>query len=1287
MATLVLQTAGSVVGNLIGGPIGSALGNAIGQAVGSAIDQSLPSLFSGSARSSGGRRVSSGPRLKLLDGITAEEGAPIPRLYGRQRLGGQVIWATQFEEQSIVTRTGRSGGKGGFGGSSSGRSVSVNYRYFANVAIALCEGEIAQVRRVWADGVELDTTTLAMRVHTGTDDQMPDALILAREQGGQAPAYRGIAYVVFERMPLADFGNRLPQFTFEVIRPVHGLLPYIEAVCLIPGSGEHVYETRILSRPGSGGETIPNRHQLFSETDWSGSLDTLQALCPNLKHVALVVSWFGDDLRAGVCQIKPRIEPAAQDAAAASWAVSGLTRSTASAVSLYEGQAAFGGTPSDHSVILAIRDLKARGLSVTLYPFVMMDIAPGNSLLHPETGATGQPAYPWRGRITCSGAQATATVQTQVASFFGQVQASQLVTSASSVAFSGTSDWGFRRFLLHMAGLALAADGVDALVLGSEMIGLSHCLGANGAFPFVDALVTLAQDIRALVGPAVKLTYGADWTEYGARVRSNGADVRFPLDPLWASPAIDAVGIDWYPPVTDWRDGLTHLDSNLYDGPHDHTMFAAGATGGEAFDWYYASASDRSAQVRTPITDGAYGKPWIYRAKDARTWWLSQHRPRIGGIEQAPTAWVPSLKPVWILELGCPAVDRGANGPNVFPDPKSSENAVPYASHGVRDDCVQQRHLTAMRAALAEWVDPARIYLWAYDARPFPAFPRETAIWADGEAHETGHWLNGRLEGGAADDILRQILDDYGLPAETPVAVDGFLDGYVIDSPMSARDAIEPLARLFSFDGTVRTGTIRFQRRQLRPSLTIDPAGLVVDADQTALRRRRADIDETPESVTLAFVDPDLDYRISAVRSAKHPRAGKGSIAVDAPFAMSAAIARSRANILLAEAITARDTISLVLPPEAAGLECGDLIRLDNANYEIRTLEDKAGRGVIAVRRDPLVYLQVAESGARRTSEAPLLLAGRPNHVLIDVPVAQGVDTPLQALAATSTPWPGSLVLWRSRDGSSFDIATGLPSAATMGRLTAPLGSGPLWRTDTRSRLKVKLETGALQSLDVLPFFAAGSPLAVQTVSGSWEFLLFKDAVLVGPDEWECSTLIRGLTGSEAQVGSSKPAGSRVVLLDEAVIPLSSGAEDIGRTIAYRLGNAGLDHGHPLVVQFEAQPTVQALLPLSPVHAQARMNASSLRIQWIRRTRYGGDSWDLHEVPLNEDREVYALSILSLGGTILRKIETTQPSFDYALSDAIADFGSVPAILPIRVQQLSTTVGPGHALEVNMQVA
>ena len=130
---------------------------------------------------------------------------------------------------------------------------------------------------------------------------------------------------------------------------------------------------------------------------------------------------------------------------------------------------------------------------------------------------------------------------------------------------------------------------------------------------------------------------------------------------------------------------------------YDPDYLKANIAGGEYFDWHYASLADRQSQMRTPITDGAHGKPWVYRPKDLVSWWSEPHYDRPGGVESAtPTAWLPQSKPIRFTELGCPAVDKGANQPNVFYDPKSSESALPYYSSGRRDDLMLHRFLEAV---------------------------------------------------------------------------------------------------------------------------------------------------------------------------------------------------------------------------------------------------------------------------------------------------------------------------------------------------------------------------------------------------------------------------------------------------------------------------------------------------------------------------------------------------------------------------------------------------------------
>jgi hypothetical protein len=873
MTSLVFQAAGSAIGGVVGGPVGAAIGGFAGALGGS--------LLSGAGAAQSNPRVVIGPRLKVMDGITSTEGAPIPRVYGRTRIGGQMIWATRFLEviSETVTPGTSSGGKGG--GSSAGSSgtsgeTDITYSYYANFAIGICQGPIAFVRRIWADGTELDLTLMGPRVYTGSETQDADPLIIAKEGADNVPAYRGLAYVVFERLPLASFGNRIPQLTFEVVKPVNGLAQMIRALDIIPGATEFGYQPGLqVSVAWPGSSISENRHQLTAATDWTASLDALQALCPNLKSVALVVTWFGSDLRAGFCTITPRVDLGFKTIWG-DWSVAGLSRAAAPLVSSYDGHAAFGGTPSDAAVSGAIQDLRARGLSVTLYPFVMMDIPGDNALADPYTGNAGQPAYPWRGRITCDPApgrpgspDGMAAAAAQIASFFG---------SASPSAW----EWSFRRFVLHYARLCADAGGVDAFLIGSEFVGLTRVRSASGVYPAAQALAALAADVKAVLGTATKISYAADWTEYGAHVLDGGSEVRFPLDVVWSAAAIDFVGIDAYWPLSDWRDGDGHLDTALSPSIYDLDYLADRHGSGEAFDWYYADPPARANQTRTPIRDGAYNKPWMFRQKDLVSWWSNPHVERVGGIELThATGWSPQGKPIWLTETGCPAVDRGANAPNVFPDLKSSEGGLPYFSRGFRDDLMQRSALEATLRRFdpaapghqsgsnpvsavygAPMIDPARIHFWAWDARPFPAFPDLSTYWSDAANWQTGHWLNGRLEGTPIGTLVETLASDL-VPNTMPLstALDGFVDGYVVDRTMSARSAIEPLSKLFGFDALASSGALRFAGHSGKSAYAIGLDDLVPSKDGTLVRLVRAQESELPHELSITFCDSDGDYQ------------------------------------------------------------------------------------------------------------------------------------------------------------------------------------------------------------------------------------------------------------------------------------------------------------------------------------------------------------------------------------------------------------------------------------------
>ncbi|MFZ4530545.1 MAG: baseplate multidomain protein megatron [Alsobacter sp.] len=1276
MSTLVLQVAGQVVGTIVGGPIGGAIGQALGALAGSALDGAVLGALTPT------RRVE-GPRLATIAGLGSTEGAPVPRLYGRARLGGEVIWATRIRED--VTWRKQRGGKGT---SARPATVTTTYSYAANLAIGLCEGPIAFVRRVWADGRELDVTTLPMRVHRGTEDQEPDPLIVAKEGADAAPAYRGLAYVVFEGLPLAPYGNRIPQFSFEVVRPVGGVGERIRAVDLIPGAAEFAYAPTAVTRlAGLGGSTVENRHGLVQATDWQASLDALQALCPNLRSVGLVVSWFGDDLRAGRCRIAPRHEGSDRLHDGAGWSVAGLDRASANPVSRCGGAPAFGGTPADWTVVAAIRDLHARGLAVMLYPFVQMDVPESNGLPDPTTGIAPQPPFPWRGRITCDPAPGRP----------GSPDGTPACTAQVAALFGGPQDWGLRRMALHYAALAREAGGVEAFVLASEMVGITRLRSAPGVYPATAELVRLAAEVKAVLGPQAAVTYAADWTEYGAHVPAPG-ELRFPLDPLWASPSIAMVGLDAWWPVTDWRDGDAHADAARARSAADPAYLAAGQAGGEGFDWFYADDAARAAQIRTPITDGL-GKPWAYRVKDLIGWWSNPHVERVGGRElPGPTAWVPRSKPIRLVETGCPAVDRGGNGPSAFPDPKSSEGRAPPFSSGRRDDAVQARAV----AATLDWfaapannpvsplyggpmVDPL-IHVWCWDARPFPAFPSDASAWADAAAWDTGHWLNGRLEGATLDRLVNAILADFAVPPAN-CALDGFVDGYVLDRPMSARAALEPLAALFGFDSAASGGRLRILDRTAADAVALTNDDLVPDRDGTLVERLRAQADELPSEVRVSFADGDADYARAVEASRRLAGGSRRESAVEAAIVLPRAVAARLAEGLLHEAWTGRESARLTLRPGLLGLEIGDAVRLPGAVsgpvFRITRIRDAAAREIEARAFEPAVRRSLPPALPRAASAAPPT-PGAPFVAVIDWPSAVSDPPVLQSLAVAGHPWRGA-TLWRSADGASFDRFANAPVTAAVGRLAAPLLPGPVWRWDRASALLLALETGDLAADGDLAALSGRRLLAVTGPDGVVELVGFAWAELVAPSTWRLTRLLRGLGGAEATAARTTPAGSLVVVVDEALVPVATGAAALGRGWRWRIGPPDRDHGDPSMTALTATPGPEALRPPAPVRPSALRSADGITLRWIRRGRVDADAWEPAEIPLGEEAERYTVAVLGADGATRRSLDAAMPSVLYPAADEIRDFGAPQSSLALCVVEHAVAVA-GRPLETVVRV-
>ncbi len=1301
MATIVLSSIGFAAGSSVGGAVLGMSSAVIGRAVGATLGRVLDQRIMGA----GSDVVETGQvdRFRLTG---ASEGASVAQVYGRMRIGGQVIWASQFKEGVVAS----GGGKG-----APPQPKTLTYNYTVSLAIALCEGVITRVGRIWADGIEISRDDLNMRVYSGSEDQMPDSKIEAIEGAGHAPAYRGIAYVMFEDLPMGQFGNRIPQFTFEVLRPAQDedegdIAQAVSAVALIPGTGEYALATTpVHYSSGFGVNRTANMNTPSGKTDFATSVEAMDEELPNCGSVSLVVSWFGDDLRCEDCNIQPKVEQIVDDGTGMPWSVSGVSRALAEEIPKVDQRSIYGGTPTDQSVIEAITHLNGIGKGVVLYPFVLMDQIEGNVLPDPYSDEVGQAVLPWRGRITLSvapekdgGPDGTVAAEDEVAAFFGMATAADFTPTANGVIYSGPAEWSYRRFILHYAHLCAAAGGVEAFLIGSELRGMTQIRGAAGSFPVVEGLRILAADVRGILGVGTKISYAADWSEYfGYQPQDGSNDRLFHLDALWADANIDFIGIDNYMPMSDWRDGYDHLDAAA-GSIYDLDYLKSNIMGGEGYDWYYHSPEARAAQIRTPISDGEHGEPWIYRYKDLKGWWLSTHHERIGGVRQSdPTDWEAGSKPIWFTELGCAAVDKGTNQPNKFVDPKSSESSLPRHSNGTRDELIQVQYLRAMHQF---WTDPEnnpvhdetdvkmldmeRAHVWAWDARPFPYFPNNQDLWTDGENYARGHWINGRTAARSLASAVAEVCERSGVVNYDVSRLFGYVRGYSVPAIDGARSALQPLMLAYGIDAVERDGVLIFKNRDGRETATVLPEKLAVAAEASGLIETvRAPSAEVAGRIRLNYVEANGDYEVRATEAVFPDEATFGVSQSELALSFTAAEGRAVVERWLAESRIARDGARFALPLSELAIGAGDVVRLPSedgeALYRLDHVEQSGAQMIEAVRVETGVY-RPSDRLEEDTTVRPFTPAVPAYPVFLDLPLMRGDEVEhAPHVAITATPWPGPVAIYSSSTDEGYSLNRLVEASSIIGLTATPLAAARQGMKDNGPALRVTVFGGALSSVSWANVLNGANLAAIGDGSSeNWELFQFADATLVAEDTYDLTLRLRGQVGSDGIMPQEWPVGSQFVLLNGVPGQVDIAASERGLSRHYRIGPAARNYDDPAYIHLQSAFQGIGLRPYSPCHLLAVGNSGSdIDVSWIRRTRIDGDSWESVEVPLGEAGESYLVRVMD-GGTVVRETTVGGANWTYLATDQALD--GVMAPFQIAVAQISNRFGAGvfEVLEV-----
>lgn len=151
-------------------------------------------------------------RILSLQVQQSSQGLTLPVIYGRTRVAGNLIWYGDFVTIENKTTT-QQGGKGGGGV----KQVDIAYTYEAAVMLALCEGEIQGVGRIWRDKEKFDSLAqLRLTLMRGGDEQPLWTHLAQAKHANQALNYSGTAYLCSPNYELTK-SAQIYQHNFEVI--------------------------------------------------------------------------------------------------------------------------------------------------------------------------------------------------------------------------------------------------------------------------------------------------------------------------------------------------------------------------------------------------------------------------------------------------------------------------------------------------------------------------------------------------------------------------------------------------------------------------------------------------------------------------------------------------------------------------------------------------------------------------------------------------------------------------------------------------------------------------------------------------------------------------------------------------------------------------------------------------------------------------------------------------------------------------------------------------------------
>jgi hypothetical protein len=521
--------------------------------------------------------------------------------------------------------------------------------------------------------------------------------------------------------------------------------------------------------------------------------------------------------------------------------------------------------------------------------------------------------------------------------------------------------------------------------------------------------------------------------------------------------------------------------------------------------------------------------------------------------------------------------------------------------------------------------------------------------------------------------------------------------GYKLASVAAIRSSLDTLQGAWPFDVVQSGYKLRFKRRGSSTMATVSSSelGAAISGEKEVERftESREMAIQLPSNVLIGYIDYDREYDMGEQYAERLNTGSVATRAIEMSIVMTANEAVQKAEVLLYMYWLERSEVSFSLPPTFRQLEPADVITVqaESGTYELRlTSIDYQSSGVmdcVAKLNNAAAYSSTAISDTGVLPLGVVKRTVRSSYDLLNIPtILDALDTAgfPTVMSGVVSGWNGGTIFKSTDGGQTWAVVSGFTSQSAMGSTLSNIGAPAEPRLiDKSSQLTVALSGGASlvsvtesQMLNGSNYFAYG-------VEGRWELIAAQNCVLQGNGTYVLTDLLRGRFGTEWAMGLHV-TGDSIYLLDINKTQFSSvNVGTIGLSLDYR--GVSYDQSIDEDTNRAFIYTGVNLECLSPVYLNGNRHPSTndWSLEWLRRTRVGGEWLNNVDALLSEASEAYEVEIYSSGTyvTLKRTITgLTTPNATYTSADQVTDFGSNQATLYLKVYQLSANVGRGYPL-------